>query len=104
MDSIIVVMYWFHHCQQKGASGDQRAGRAIPKVIFLDAPYGPQFTNFGTSTEYLDANMSSYFDSGIIVVGELRWCGVGLPFDIVGNQLCWGFVNLTLCDCRRDPY
>jgi hypothetical protein len=28
-----------------------------------------------------------WFDNGILVVGELRWCGIGIPLNVVGNQL-----------------
>lgn len=63
------------------------AGRRIPKVVFLDAANGPKLTNLGSSTQYLNANVSPYLDRGVLVVGELRGRGVGIPFGVLGYQL-----------------
>ncbi len=66
---------------------DVRAERRIPKVIFLDAANSPKLTDLGSGAQYLDANMSPYLDRGVLVVGELRRCGIWVPFDILRDQL-----------------
>jgi hypothetical protein len=69
------------------AQVDGRAERPIPEVILLDAANGPKFTNLGSGTQYLDANMSPYFDSSVLIVGELGRCGIRIPSDLLWDQL-----------------
>lgn len=83
-------------CQLTASVCLNQAGGHIPKVVFLDAANCPQLTNLGSGTQDLDANVSPYLDRGVLIVGELRRCGVGIPFGVLGNQLDYGNLSTSL--------
>jgi hypothetical protein len=58
-----------------------------PQVIFLDASNGVHVSNVGSNTNELNAHVAALLDDGILIVGELWWCSVGIKLDVIGNQL-----------------
>lgn len=57
----------------------------LPQVILLDTSNSPHLAHFCSGTNNLDSDVGLGLDCSIFVVGELRWCGIGIPLDITRN-------------------
>jgi hypothetical protein len=62
-------------------------GLKTSQVVLFDTSNGPHLANLCSSADNLDSNVRLWFDNGILVVGELRWCRIGIPLDVVRDQM-----------------
>lgn len=59
----------------------------IPKIILVDGTNSPHLGNLGPYTDKLQADVGAGLDGQALVVGELRWGGVGVVDAVLGDGL-----------------
>jgi len=58
-----------------------------PQEVPVDGTNSPHFTNFSPQADDLDTHMCALFDYDISIIGELRWGGTGIIFDLVRDKM-----------------
>lgn len=66
---------------------DARHGTAVPQEVFLDTPDCKHTSHVAPGSDEFDAQVRTFLDDLVAVVGILRWRCIRIPFDLGRDEL-----------------